>query len=626
MCGINGIFGIESIADPESVVEKMNDALAHRGPDAAGIYRNDQLVLGHRRLSVIDPHPEGNQPFFSPEKDLALVFNGEIYNYRELKKELTDYTFRTNSDTEVILAAWRKWGRDCVAHLDGMFAFALWDTRKGELFIARDRMGVKPLYYYRTDNALLFSSEIRALLASGYVGKAIDRDALVDYLRYQTVHAPKTIVKGVFMLMPGHFMVIQDHDMVVHEYWNAASHVSHQSEGKSYREVKDDVRHLLDESVKKRLVSDVPFGAFLSGGIDSTAVVALMSNNSDQPVSTFTVSFDEEEFSEARYAKKVAEKFGTRHTEITITAQEFLSVVPRAIEEMDHPSGDGPNTWMVSRATKNAGITMALSGIGGDELFAGYDVFRRLKGLSSKQYLQYFPMMLRKSGGSMLRMIRPGVRSDKLDEFLRLEYYDLEHVYPLSRQVLKDELVAKICKGIRLPVRSVQGILESGTGSATPGVNLHELSKISYAEMYSYLQNVLLRDTDQMSMAHALEIREPFLDHQLLSYVMGVRDSYKFPDRPKKLLLDAMGDLIPEEIWNRPKMGFTFPWKNWMKNELRSYCAEGIEILSRHELIDEKALQSIWRAFLHEDPRYPWGRVWHLVVLGHWIKKNLSGQ
>ncbi|MBX7093181.1 MAG: asparagine synthase (glutamine-hydrolyzing) [Flavobacteriales bacterium] len=624
MCGINGIFGLDGIVDPSQVLGRMNKAIAHRGPDAEGVFADSMIVLGHRRLSIIDVSADGNQPFYSQDRQVVMVFNGEIYNYRELKNELSDYPFKTQSDSEVLMAAYLKWGVHCLSRLEGMFAFAIWNTAKQELFIARDRMGVKPLYIAQTEKSIVFSSEIRAIIQSGLVSKEMDKRSLVDYLRYQTVHAPSTILKQVQMLMPGHYMVIQDSEVKTEEYWNAAALVNYRSEGKSYEEVTADVRALMKASVKKRLVADVPFGAFLSGGIDSSVVVALMAEVSSEPVSTFTVTFDDQEFSEAQFAKTIAEKFSTRHTEIKLKPEDFLNDLPQAIQDMDHPSGDGPNTWIVSRATKQNGISMALSGIGGDELFAGYDVFKRLSGLSSKQYLQYFPMGLRKLAGFSYRKFKPGIASDKIDEFLRLEYFDLEHVYPLNRQVLKDVVIAQLLDQKKLPSRSVKEILISGIGTGTAGVSMHELSKISYAEMYSYLQNVLLRDADQMSMAHALEIREPFLDHHLIEYVLGVRNRYKYPDRPKKLLVDAMNDVLPKEIWDRPKMGFTLPWKNWMKNELKSFCEDGIQVLVKDEHFDAEEIRNWWNAFLKDDPRVSWSRVWHLVVLGHWINTNLK--
>jgi asparagine synthase (glutamine-hydrolysing) len=624
MCGINGILGNIAEQDRKGLVARMNKAIAHRGPDADGIFDEGEITFGHRRLSIIDLSPEGNQPFYSSDGNLVMVFNGEIYNYRELKKELSEFSFRTNGDSEVVLASWMKWRERCVEHLTGMFALAIYEKSSGLVFMARDRMGVKPLYYTMKGNALAFSSEVRALLTCPFVSGETDQEALVDYLRYQTVHAPRTIFSDIKMLMPGHFMLWNKGKVIVQEYWNATQHVEKISSSVSYDEVKFEVRKRLEQSVKYRLVADVPFGAFLSGGIDSSAVVALMSTVSDTEIKTFNISFSDDAFSESKYARLVADKFGTTHTEIILKPEDFLQYIPHALDAMDHPSGDGPNTWVVSKVTKEAGVTMALSGIGGDELFAGYDVFQRMYHLRSKRWMQFFPMFMRRSGAQVLQKIKPGVRSDKLRAFMELSVLDLEHVYPINRQILTEQKISALLKGKDLPQRSVENILQDLLGQGTPGKHLFALSRISVAEMYTYLQNVLLRDTDQMSMAHALEVREPFLDHALIEYVLGVKNEFKYPHTPKKLLVDAMGDLLPSEIVNRPKMGFTFPWKNWMKNELRSFCEERIHWLSAQPMFDGKEVGAIWQAFLRDDPRYPWSRVWGLVVLGHYLSKQHS--
>ena len=503
-----------------------------------------------------------------------------------------------------------------------MFAFALWDKNEQTLFIARDRLGIKPLYYVQTDECFIFSSEIRSLIATRLFDASISKSSLVDYLRYQTVHSPETILEGVKMLMPGHTLLLHETESNFSEYWNASKNYRTDLDDKSYEETKTDILQLLEASVKRRLVADVPFGAFLSGGIDSSAVVALMSKVSNQTVSTFTISFADENFSEAKYARIIAEKYKTNHKEIQLHPDDLLNILPSALQSMDHPSGDGPNTWLVSRVTKESGITMALSGLGGDELFAGYDVFKRLYKLKSREWLQYFPMVFRKAGAGMYKMAKPGIKADKIDDFLRLEYFDHEHVYPLTRQVMKESAIADLLGMKKLPTRSVFKIMKEGIGTGTKGNAMYELSKISYGEMYSYMQNVLLRDADQMSMAHALEIRVPFLDYELVEYVMGVRNSYKFPHTPKKLLVDSLGDLIPAEIVNRPKMGFTFPWEKWMKHELKSFCESRIKSLGERDYFNAKKLDELWNRFLKNDPRVSWSRIWYLVVLEDWLTTN----
>lgn len=622
MCGINGLFGIEKLTDTRGIVQRMNFALSHRGPDADGIYEGNNIVLGHRRLSIIDLSPESNQPFYSDDKRYVMVFNGEIYNYAALKKELSEFHFKTGSDTEVLLNGYRKWGIDFIHRLEGMFAFAIWDTMQNQLLLVRDRVGIKPIYYFQNDQSFLFSSEIRALLSTGLIKKSVDGNSLIDYLRYQTVHAPNTMIEGIKMLMPGHYMVINDTEVKTAKYWSLEEAAKTISENTTYDGIKTRINSLFENAVKKRLVADVPFGAFLSGGIDSSAVVAMMAKNSSARIKTFCVTFDDSEFSEAKYAKLVSEKYQTDHTEINLTPDDFLKLLPGALAATDHPSGDGPNTFVVSKVTKEAGITMALSGLGGDELFAGYESFVRLKKLKSREWMQYFPRGLRGIGANFLQLTKPSVSSDKLSEFLRLQYYFIENVYPLTRKVLTEKKILELTGKNTLPPNRVYQIVNDMIGVRGAAATYSDFSKISIAELATYLPNVLLRDTDQMSMAHALEVRVPFLDHDLISYVLGVRDGLKYPTTPKKLLVESLGDLIPSEIVNRPKMGFTFPWDKWMRNELKSFCEDRIVSLSKRSYFNEKALMNHWKSFLKNDKRITWSRIWYLVVLEDWLQRN----
>lgn len=622
MCGINGIFGVQKVDNAKEIMQRMNFAISHRGPDAEGIFEGNNVILGHRRLSIIDLSVESNQPFFSEDKRYVMVFNGEIYNYNDLKLQLSDFHFRTKSDTEVLLNAYRKWGIDFISRLEGMFAFAIWDTMANELLIVRDRLGIKPIYFYRNGDCILFSSELRALLSSNLIPRNINENSLMDYLRYQTVHAPQTMIEKVEMLLPGHLMLINSNGVQQKKYWSLDTCAENISNNISYSEVKSTINSLFEKAVKKRLVADVPFGAFLSGGIDSSAVVAMMAKNSTQKIKTFCISFDESAFSEAKYARLIADKYDTDHSEIKLSPNDFLKMMPGALAAMDHPSGDGPNTFVVSKVTKEAGITMALSGLGGDELFAGYDSFMRLKKINSKKWLQVFPSGMRGVGANFLQKTKPSVSSDKLSEFLRLNKYSIETVYPLIRKVLTEIKIKDLTGKQNLSLNKVSELISEMISENRLAHTYSDLSKVSIAELSTYLQNVLLRDTDQMSMAHALEVRVPFLDHHLVEYVLGVKDEFKIPLTPKKLLVDSLGDLIPSEIVNRPKMGFTFPWENWMKNELKSFCAERIQSLSKRSLLNEKALILHWNSFLNGDKRITWSRVWYLVVLEDWLQRN----
>ncbi len=618
MCGIAGIFGIKDKDQSAVIIQQMNDRIAHRGPDDQGTYTDEFVALGHRRLAILDLSPAGHQPMHSLDGNIEIIFNGEIYNFMEIREKIDNYEFKTRSDTEVIIAAYLKWGKECVHQFNGMFAFAIWDKNKKELFIARDRLGIKPVYYYLDGSVLYFSSEIRSLLASGKVPKKINRNALADYFTYQTVHAPYTIIDKVLMLMPGHHMTVSMSGMKIEKYWDIIANRSKAAEGKSYSDVCSDVRKLFEAAIKRRLISDVPFGAFLSGGIDSSAVVGYMSKVQQQPVKTFNISFDESEFSEAKYARIISEKFGTDHKELKLTPADFLAALPAAMSALDHPSGDGPNSYIVSKITRENGITMALSGLGGDELFAGYPVFNRSLQFESKKWLWNIPAGIRKMMGAVAMKIKPGIMGEKYNQLLSLPSGNVADTFPVSRQISTPDHIAKLLNFPMPPDRVAEIVSEELRNNKDLGV----LSQVSVAEITTYMQNILLRDTDQMSMASALEVRVPFLDYELVEYVMGIDDEYKTPSFPKKLLVESMGDLLPDEIVHRKKMGFTFPWEKWLRNDLKSFCETRIESLAKRPFINEKVLLNRWQQFLDGNPAVRWPDIWIGVVLENWLIEN----
>ena len=620
MCGISGIYSLQLPDDAGKRLQQMNDSISHRGPDDQGTMITSKVALGHRRLAILDLSPAGHQPMFDHERKLAIVFNGEIYNFREIRAELTGYPFKTQSDTEVILAAYLRWGADCLHKFNGMFALAIWDYANEELFIARDRLGIKPVYYYQYNDLLLFSSEVRGLLNSGLVERKINREVIDEYFTYQTVHAPNTLVKDVYMLMPGHFMKVKDGRTDIRRWWSPRENYSCVSEGKSYEEVCSDVYDLLMKSVERRLISDVPFGAFLSGGIDSSAVVGLMSRIQQQKVKTFTIAFDEEEFSEAKFARMVANKFNTDHHEFRLKPEDFLAELPIALHALDHPSGDGPNSYTVSKITREAGITMALSGLGGDELFAGYPVFNRSIQLQEKNWLFNIPRGLRALGGSLYAAMKKDTTAIKTRQLLGLKDGSLHNTFPLSRQVGMPDHTGALLELPAITEDAIQRILK--TELSNGGNALPLLSQVSVAEITTYMQNVLLRDTDQMSMAVALEVRVPFLDYKLVEYVLGISDAYKKPVIPKKLLVDSLGDLLPHEVVHRPKMGFVFPWSVWLKKELRPLCDKHIRRLSEKDFIHGTYLQQSWQRFLNGDRQVRWLDMWLCTVLDHWMETN----
>ena len=609
MCGINGILNFNSKPQPD-VVRKMNLALAHRGPNNDGLFSDDYIALGHRRLSIIDLSDSANQPYYSEDKRYVIVYNGELYNYLELKKELSDFKFRTNSDTEVILNAYIKYGTECLNFFNGMYAFAIWDSLKKEFFAARDRMGVKPFYYSFSNHSFVFSSEIRPIIKSGLVTGKLDLNSLRQYLQFQTVYAPDTIVKGVKVLPAASFILINEQTNCINKYWNISEFVVSNS-NLNYHDVKDSVRDLLKQSVKRRLISDVPFGAFLSGGIDSSAIVALMANVSENDINTFSITFNEKEYTEEKYSRIVSAKFNTKHTEIKLGVNDFKALLPEALQKLDHPSGDGPNTYVVSKYTKEAGITMALSGIGGDELFGGYPVFNRLPTLLKGAALDLIPISARKLFASILQ-INKSVATKKIGWLLNEKKWNFNSLYHLNRMICDANTVNSMLsyqKDLELPDLSSFYFKDS------------IMSSISLAEYQTYLQNVLLRDADQMSMAHALEVREPFMDHKLIEFVLGLPDRFKKGIYSKQLLIDALGDLLPEEVYNRPKMGFTFPWRLWLQTDLKSFCEERINSLAKRSYFNSEVLV-FWKRFLDNDKEVSWSRIWLLVVLEDWMQNN----
>ena len=618
MCGI---YGSTIKYTPQQVKEKLA-ITSFRGPDVSHhtyIGKNENIIFGHNRLSIIDLDPRSNQPFMDPKKRYVLAFNGEIYNYLEIRKELLGYNFQTNSDTEVLLAAWEKWGDSCLSRLNGMFAFAIWDKLNSELFLCRDRLGIKPLYFYQDDSRILFSSEIRALLQTGLVPRKLAKGHLEEYLKYQTVHTPRTMVKGVEMISPGSYLRISDNEIEKTQFWSLSQNrpVSSFNKGK----VLKNVSTLLDSSVEMRLLSDVPLGAFLSGGIDSSLIVGIVSERLNIKIDTFSVTFDEQEFSEAKYSNLIAKKFNTNHHEIALNQDDFKQAVPKALLAMDHPSGDGPNSYVVSEAVKNSGLTVALSGLGGDELFAGYPFFKQYLELNQKKYLLSFPKYFRNLVAHFIKLKYQGIKGQKIAETFTLPYFDVPHTYPINRRALSDKDIKSVLCSYTGEDSLLHDLNSSFNWQETG--NLPELSKVSIAEISTYMQNVLLRDTDQMSMAHALEVRVPFLDHRLVEYVMGVSDNFKYPRFAKSLLIDSYEGLLPDEVIHRPKMGFVLPWESWMKNELKDLCLSSFDYLENEtEYFIGGSLHDLFNRFANGDKQVSWSRIWPIVALGSWMKNN----
>jgi asparagine synthase (glutamine-hydrolysing) len=649
MCGIAGVR-LDAGRDGASADiacqagQRLVDSLAHRGPDDQGLelvtpggepsnrHSPVSVVFGHTRLAILDLSPAGHQPMHDPRAGTWITFNGEIYNFGELRAQLDDGgSWRSHSDTEVILRAYARWGRDCVKHLRGMFAFAIWDNIRRELFLARDRLGIKPLYYYSDGPVLVFASEIRALLASGLVPRRLDRQALWQLLAYQCVPAPRSLIAGVRMLAPGSWLVVDAQGRIAEtRYWDLLDNASPQGASASQAEAQVRVAELLQEAVAAHLVSDVPVSVFLSGGLDSTALLALTCEAGYSP-QTFSVAFPQQEVDEGPLARLVAKRFGTAHTEVTLHENDLLDQIPQALAIMDHATGDGVNSYLVARAVSAAGIKVALSGLGGDELFAGYSSFSRLRDVAQLgRVWKRIPAAGRRAvAASVRKYAGRSIAVQKAAEMLSSDG-SLEMLYLPVRQLFVGDSRTSLLKdhwlaGTNGDEDPYAGLLRERFASH-PHAGV--LTQVSYAEGRTYMQDLLLRDTDQMSMAHALEVRVPLLDHELVEYVMGLPDAYKESrSRPKRLLVAALGDRLPPEVLSQPKHGFVLPFPIWMRGPLREFCEDHLnpERIEARGILRPGVVQQLWGDFQEGRANVSWSRLWLLVVLEAWLDRNELG-
>src|SRR5688572_17232611 len=491
MCGIAGIIQWKSQSNLSEAIKSMTNRIAHRGPDAEGYYVDDAIALGHRRLSIIDLSEAANQPMADHTNRYLIIDNGEIYNYREVKSEITDYPFRTESDSEVILAAYAKWGTGCVKKLNGMFAFAIWDKWEKELFIARDRIGKKPLYYYLSNEHFVFGSEIRSLLSSGLIPRLLDEEYLSEFFMYQAPLDSHTLVKDVKQLKAGNFAVIKNGFIKEESYWNYDDILQTEDD---YPVINNKIKDLLIDSVRLRMISDVPISAFLSGGIDSSLIVACMAELSEQPINTFSISFNEKEFDESPFAQQIATQYKTHHHRIVIDPKEFLYSVDEILSAMDSPSGDGPNTYLVAKHTRQTGIKVALSGLGGDELFAGYNKFLLYKKIMNKKWIMKIPFSVRRQISNIILSTAKNIKSEKLADLMAYKEWNLATVYPQLRRSFRTQEVGSLLKSQMNGqyIEEKLDIIDKATGE------MGDLSKSTIGELETYTRDVLLRDTDQM--------------------------------------------------------------------------------------------------------------------------------
>jgi asparagine synthase (glutamine-hydrolysing) len=642
MCGIAGALRpcVTPSADPLiEVVSRMTVALAHRGPDGQGVTPcqplagplSSEVVFGHRRLAIIDLTDRARQPMSTEDGSLTLTFNGEIFNYRELRASLANagHTFRSESDTEVILRGYAEWGDGVFERLDGMFALAIWDRRREQLRLVRDPLGIKPLYLYAGPRTVLFASEVRALLASDEVPKCLDPVALDQFLAYQTVPAPRTLVAGVEMTPPGAIVTIDARGRrTTRAYWDllsVADPAGSTPDRRSAADVQAGVHSRLLDAVRAHMVSDVPVGVFLSGGIDSSALVSLLRTAGFTP-QTFTVSFPGHGVDETPYARAIARAFDTDHQEITLSPAEVLEQVMAAARSADHPTGDGINAFVVARAVRSAGVSVALSGLGGDEFFGGYPSFRRFEAFA--QYARawrFSPRPVRRAVSTAVRSFAPRTAAASKTAALLESDGTLPQAFPIMRQLFSaDQRRALLSPDVVRDAARVDDpyvALLTDALERTPGLSL--MSSLSYAESRTYMHDVLLRDTDQMSMRHALEVRVPLLDRHLVEYLMGVPDHLRQPgSTPKRLLRESLGQPLPSACIDRPKRGFVLPLDDWMRTLLMPYCTRhlGADGLGGHQAFQPGAVEHVWEDFLAADGRVSWTRPWALGALHAWLE------
>ncbi|HEV2493924.1 MAG TPA: asparagine synthase (glutamine-hydrolyzing) [Terriglobia bacterium] len=644
MCGICGVIGLQEPGQAEALVRRMMSKLEHRGPDDEGLLLDPGLALGMRRLSIIDL-PGGHQPLFNEDGSVAVVFNGEIYNFQDLRRTLerAGHRFRTASDTEVIVHAYEEWGASCIERLEGMFAIALAERARGgragggRVLLARDRLGIKPLYYARAGSAWLFASEVRALLATGTVPRRLSSSALHSYLLFGSVGEPMTLVDGVVSLPPGHRLVIPADggiaDVRPAPYWDFARAARQPPDplAGELRSVTARLRALLEETVERHLISDVPVGVFLSSGIDSTALAALAStahaSHAASKVHTLTVVFPEQEFSEAKLARQTAARLGTDHQELLLSGDDMLARMDEALRALDQPSVDGFNTYFVSWAARQAGLKVALSGLGGDEIFGGYSTFPLVPRLQSLSAVgRWVPAPLRAATAALAERVAtsrgPRDSARKLMALWR-EPESLPHPYFFSRLLFTPVQAAKLMPGGNGAAAGLwKDWLQETARSAE---QLDAFAAVSCLEARSYMLSTLLRDADGMSMAHSLEVRVPFLSHPLVEFVTRLPASMKRDGRtPKALLVGTLKELLPDEVVYQTKRTFTLPWEWWLRTTLKERVGAGIGKIASplEEVLDSEAVEGIWSDFLAGRTR--WSRVWSLFVLSEWARYYLA--
>jgi len=633
MCGIAGVIG-GSQHNKSVIVERMSLAMHHRGPDQRGSWTSpcETIHLAHRRLSILDLSEAGRQPMVDPQTGVALTFNGEIYNFKILRRELESlgYQFKSATDSEVLLKSYLAWGEDFVGRLRGMFAFSIWDPRTRETILIRDKIGIKPLYYCQLTEGFVFASEVRALLASEVVERKLDRGSISNYLWQGFVPGPDTIIKGIKSLRPGFRIRLNETGAILEN--SPYKSLDQMFEPSSGADAVSICLGELERSISEHLASDVPLGVFLSGGVDSSVIAAIAQRASDDQINTYNISFEESRYDESKYARRVADLLGTSHTELMLTESMFQNQLGQALDSLDQPTFDAINTYFVSSSVRQSGITVALAGTGGDELFGGYASFKempRAKMLSNA--LRFLPSS---AGGAMMNMaaptvfgrigeVRPQVRWGKIEDLLSskgdlLSLYQV--FYALFSKKFHNELLLEPSDpmgiGLSVELASSQRALLGASSM---------LRNVSELEMANFLTGRLLPDTDAASMAVSLEVRVPLLDHQFVESLKLLNDAQRFsPLGSKTFLRSAVAAELPSDLFDRPKAGFELPLQEWCKNQLAPEMAETFQDINlAHSIgLNAETIGRLWRAFSDDAPGLYWSRIWSIYVLMNWCRQH----
>ena len=628
MCGIAGLAAIDGL-DPSARERAldMRDVITHRGPDAAGIWSDTHAVLAHRRLSIVDVSG-GHQPLSNETGTVWVVFNGEIYNHAVVRRELQSlgHTYRTKSDTETIVHAYEEWGDDCVHRLRGMFAFALWDAPRRRLLLVRDRLGVKPLYWTRRGDTIIFASEIKSILASGQVTARARTEAIPEVLSTRSIAGTETLFSGIHRLAPGHLLVFEDGAVQTRQYWEVP--LGERDHSIRRRDIVPHFRALLQESVRLRLMSDVPLGVFLSGGIDSSAIAAVMARMIDRPLQTFSVAFKDQAFSELEYSRQVARAIGAEAHETVIDDHDFFAALPKLVWHEDEPIAHPSSVplYFVSALAKQH-VTVVLTGEGSDELLAGYGKYPRMmwNWRAGQVYERVLPEALRHA---IARRLVPQLPQS-------LHRYAVRSFLAVSRTA--DDMFFDNFASIRL--RDQRALLTDAALAATAHaydasrayfdrlpVHSTLLDRLLYADIKTYLVELLMKQ-DQMSMAASIESRVPFLDHHLVEFAARLPDEWKLSGMTtKRVLRLAMDGVLPPSILNRPKMGFPVPFATWSRRDWNGVIGDVLLDRRARErgILNPRAVEQLITE--HKAGRINGGdRLWSLLNLELWFRTFIDG-